>query len=84
MEVQAPVSRLPGRRLRIRCGRRIRYAGRTRQLRPDRQIRDCHTGPSDSVPTYEECVHCDLGPGTYELNFAEGVTFTEVVRRGES
>ncbi|MBB6438679.1 hypothetical protein HNQ79_005191 [Streptomyces candidus] len=36
------------------------------------------------MPTYEECVHCDLGPGTYELNFAEGVTFTEVVRRGES
>ncbi|MFD3514742.1 hypothetical protein [Streptomyces sp. NPDC058657] len=33
--------------------------------------------------TYEECLHYNPGPGTYKLNFAEGVTFTKVVWRGE-
>ncbi|MFG3102256.1 hypothetical protein ACGFZL_17270 [Streptomyces sp. NPDC048182] len=33
--------------------------------------------------TYEQCLHYNPGPGTYKLDFAEGVTFTRAKWRGE-
>ncbi|MFG3250303.1 hypothetical protein [Streptomyces sp. NPDC048187] len=33
--------------------------------------------------TYGQCLHYNPGPGTYKLDFAEGVTFTSAKWRGE-